>query len=92
MYITHACIYLDYSEILQGIWGPWSVWNACPAMCGKVGVQVRSRSCQSQTLSCSGPKVEGRSCNGPECPRAGKRRFVEVSSYSVFLAVLLYSH
>ncbi|CAL8403985.1 unnamed protein product [Boreogadus saida] len=60
----------DYSEILQGIWGPWSVWNACPAMCGKVGVQVRSRSCQSQTLSCSGPKVEGRSCDGPECPRA----------------------
>ncbi|XP_017259797.1 cartilage intermediate layer protein 1 isoform X2 [Kryptolebias marmoratus] len=52
---------------IQGTWGLWSGWSPCPALCGQVGVQLRYRSCQSQSPSCSGPKIEGKPCNGPEC-------------------------
>ncbi|KAM4631295.1 cartilage intermediate layer protein 1 [Polymixia lowei] len=58
----------DTSATAQGAWGPWSDWSPCPALCGQVGVQVRSRNCQSQSLPCSGSKLEGKACNGPECP------------------------
>lgn len=52
-----------------GAWGPWSDWSSCPAGCGQVGVEVRSRICQAQ--ACSGPTVEGRPCKGPDCPGTG---------------------
>ncbi|KAM6943584.1 cartilage intermediate layer protein 1 [Xenentodon cancila] len=52
---------------IQATWGPWSDWSPCPALCGQVGVQLRHRTCQSQSLPCSGPKIEGKPCNGPEC-------------------------
>ncbi|KAM7406054.1 hypothetical protein PAMP_000458 [Pampus punctatissimus] len=53
---------------IRNNWGPWSDWSPCPALCGQVGVQIRSRNCQSHLMPCSGPKVEGKACNGPECP------------------------
>uniref|UniRef100_A0A3B4FG74 Cartilage intermediate layer protein n=1 Tax=Pundamilia nyererei TaxID=303518 RepID=A0A3B4FG74_9CICH len=52
-----------------GTWGPWSDWSPCPALCGQVGVQLRHRNCQSDSLLCSGPKLDGKACNGPECPK-----------------------
>ncbi|MEQ2264654.1 hypothetical protein XENORESO_015422, partial [Xenotaenia resolanae] len=52
---------------IQGTWGVWSNWSPCPALCGQVGVQLRHRSCQPQSLTCNGPKIEGKPCNGPEC-------------------------
>lgn len=57
---------------IQGTWDLWSVWSTCPALCGQVGVQVRTRTCQSQSTPCTGPKVEGKECNGPECPKTGE--------------------
>ncbi|XP_027870488.1 cartilage intermediate layer protein 1 [Xiphophorus couchianus] len=51
----------------QGTWGLWSNWSPCPALCGQVGVQLRYRNCQSQSVTCNGPKIEGKPCNGPEC-------------------------
>ncbi|KAM9409605.1 cartilage intermediate layer protein 1 isoform 1-T2 [Pholidichthys leucotaenia] len=53
---------------VEGIWSPWSEWSPCPALCGQVGVQLRYRTCQSQSLPCSGSKLDGKACNGPECP------------------------
>uniref|UniRef100_A0A8C9TK15 Cartilage intermediate layer protein, nucleotide pyrophosphohydrolase n=1 Tax=Scleropages formosus TaxID=113540 RepID=A0A8C9TK15_SCLFO len=57
---------------VQASWGPWSDWSHCPAQCGQVAVQVRSRSCNSHShhweQQCSGLTVEGRVCKGPECP------------------------
>ncbi|CAB1435800.1 unnamed protein product [Pleuronectes platessa] len=53
----------------QGTWGPWSDWSPCPASCGEVRVQLRSRNCRSHSVPCSGPKVEEKICNGPECPK-----------------------
>ncbi|KAA8595716.1 hypothetical protein FQN60_011007 [Etheostoma spectabile] len=59
----------DNSVNIQGDWGPWSDWSPCPALCGQMGVQLRSRNCQSRSMPCSGPRVEGKACNGPECPK-----------------------
>lgn len=71
--VEYCSIFLtDNSVNIQGTWGPWSDWGPCPAPCGQVGVQIRSRNCQSRSMPCSGPKVEGRPCNGPECPRTGE--------------------
>lgn len=56
----------------QATWGPWSDWSQCPALCGQIGVQLRSRSCQSHSSLCMGPKVEGKECQGPECPELGR--------------------
>ncbi|XP_028999494.1 cartilage intermediate layer protein 1 isoform X2 [Betta splendens] len=58
----------DNSVNIEGTWGPWSDWSPCPALCGQVGVRLRSRHCLSGSVPCNGPKVEGKSCNGPECP------------------------
>ncbi|KAM6979618.1 cartilage intermediate layer protein 1 [Aplochiton taeniatus] len=55
----------------KGTWGPWSDWSRCPALCGQVGVQVRSRNCESQSLTCSGNTVEGKACEGPQCATTG---------------------
>ncbi|XP_019722917.1 cartilage intermediate layer protein 1 isoform X1 [Hippocampus comes] len=51
----------------QDIWSPWTDWGPCSALCGQVGVQIRSRSCSSPSLLCNGPKVERKECHGPEC-------------------------
>ncbi|XDV18327.1 hypothetical protein PO909_024040, partial [Leuciscus waleckii] len=51
------------------IWGPWSDWSVCPAQCNQVATQHRSRSCKSTSKQCNGQTVEGRSCQGPPCPR-----------------------
>ncbi|XP_068173906.1 cartilage intermediate layer protein 1 [Antennarius striatus] len=59
----------EKSVNIQAIWGQWSGWSKCPALCGQVGVQLRSRICLSQSMPCIGPKVEGKECNGPECPK-----------------------
>lgn len=59
---------------IQGTWGPWSDWSPCPALCGQVGVQLRHRNCQSDSLLCSGPKLDGKACNGPECPKTGEKK------------------
>ncbi|TNM91034.1 hypothetical protein fugu_003323 [Takifugu bimaculatus] len=42
---------------IQGTWGLWSEWSPCPALCGQVGVQTRSRTCQSRSTPCTGPMV-----------------------------------
>ncbi|XP_076855483.1 cartilage intermediate layer protein 1 [Brachyhypopomus gauderio] len=52
----------------HGVWGPWSDWSLCPAQCGQVAVQVRSRSCRTQSRQCEGATVENRQCKGPACP------------------------
>lgn len=62
----------DNGVNIQDTWGPWSDWSSCPALCGQVGVQLRSRKCQTRSMPCSGPKVEGKACNGPECPKTGE--------------------
>lgn len=67
----HSCL-TGNSVNIQGTWDLWSVWSTCPALCGQVGVQVRTRTCQSQSTPCTGPKVEGKECNGPECPKIGE--------------------
>ncbi|XP_034047443.1 cartilage intermediate layer protein 1 [Thalassophryne amazonica] len=59
----------DNSVNIQAMWGLWSEWSACPALCDQVGVQIRSRTCQSRSMTCTGPKVEGKACSGPACPR-----------------------
>lgn len=61
---------------IQGNWGPWSDWSPCPALCEQVGVQLRSRICQSRSMPCSGSKVEGKACDGPECPQPGELSLV----------------
>lgn len=72
--LTVTCTFYptDTSVNSQGTWGPWSDWSQCPALCGQVGVQVRSRTCKSHSLPCSGPTLEGKACNGPECPEIGE--------------------
>ncbi|KAK2853962.1 hypothetical protein Q5P01_006623 [Channa striata] len=57
----------DNSVSIEGIWGPWSDWSSCPALCGQVGVQLRTRNCQSPSVPCTGSKVEAKPCKGPEC-------------------------
>ncbi|XP_053722400.1 cartilage intermediate layer protein 1 [Synchiropus splendidus] len=52
----------------EAVWGPWSDWSPCPALCDQVAVQIRTRSCKSRSTPCTGPKVEGRACSGPSCP------------------------
>lgn len=66
----------DNSMNVEGTWGPWSDWSPCPALCGQLGVQLRTRNCQSYFTSCTGPKVEGKGCNGPECPKTGELELV----------------
>lgn len=62
----------DNEVNIQGTWGPWSDWSPCPALCGQVGVQLRTRNCLSPSVPCSGPKVEGKSCNGSDCTKTGE--------------------
>ncbi|XP_041931008.1 LOW QUALITY PROTEIN: cartilage intermediate layer protein 1 [Alosa sapidissima] len=61
----------DNSAVVKGAWGPWTGWTECPAKCGQVAVQMRSRTCNSKPnqrgQQCNGPTVEGRQCRGPEC-------------------------
>lgn len=52
---------------VEGTWGPWSDWSTCPALCGQVGMQLRSRNCRTSSVPCIGSKVEGKECRGPEC-------------------------
>lgn len=59
----------DNSVIIQGTWGLWSDWSPCPALCDQVGIQLRSRNCQSRSTPCNGPRVEGKECRGSECPK-----------------------
>ncbi|KAF6738098.1 Cartilage intermediate layer protein 1 [Oryzias melastigma] len=60
----------DSSETMEGTWGPWSSWSPCTALCGQVALQRRYRSCHSPLVTCSGPKIEEKPCNGPECIHA----------------------
>lgn len=62
----------DISVKVEDLWGPWSDWSPCPALCGQASVQIRSRNCQSPLLPCVGPKVEGKACSGHECQKTGK--------------------
>ncbi|XP_034758119.2 cartilage intermediate layer protein 1-like isoform X1 [Acipenser ruthenus] len=53
-------------------WAPWSGWSECPASCGQQAVQVRTRTCSTQSQQqgeeqCHGRTVEGRMCKGPPC-------------------------
>ncbi|XP_077374534.1 cartilage intermediate layer protein 1 [Festucalex cinctus] len=52
---------------VKDIWSPWSDWGPCAAVCGQVGVQIRSRSCSSRSMLCNGPVVERKECHGPDC-------------------------
>lgn len=66
-------LYVDKSPaVVKGAWGPWTDWTECPAQCGLIGVQMRSRACNAKPhlreQQCNGPTVEGRQCKGPECP------------------------
>ncbi|XP_077385988.1 properdin-like isoform X1 [Festucalex cinctus] len=54
---TEACVNLPHCAV-DGAWGPWSAFSACPVTCG-VGVEVTSRSCDSPA-----PKYGGRPCDG----------------------------
>lgn len=62
----------DDSVHPQGTWGLWLEWSPCPALCGQVGVHARSRTCQSRSTPCTGPRVEGKHCSEPECPKPGQ--------------------
>ncbi|XP_061887002.1 cartilage intermediate layer protein 1 [Entelurus aequoreus] len=55
------------SLTLQDTWSSWTDWSPCSALCGQVGVQIRSRICNSHLRYCNGPKVERKECQGPEC-------------------------
>ncbi|XP_017314239.1 cartilage intermediate layer protein 1 isoform X2 [Ictalurus punctatus] len=58
----------DTKPETQGTWGQWSDWTPCPAQCGQVAAQVRSRTCTTQSRQCNGLKMESRQCKGPICP------------------------
>ncbi|KAF5904401.1 cartilage intermediate layer protein 1, partial [Clarias magur] len=51
----------------QGLWSQWSDWSLCPAQCGQVASQIRSRTCTTRSTQCNGVKVESRQCKGPRC-------------------------
>ncbi|XP_068603437.1 cartilage intermediate layer protein 1 [Brachionichthys hirsutus] len=59
----------EKSGDIPATWGTWSDWSRCPAPCGWVGVQLRSRICPSLSAPCIGPKVERKECNGAECKK-----------------------
>ncbi|XP_077413135.1 properdin-like isoform X2 [Vanacampus margaritifer] len=72
---TEACIDLPHCAV-DGAWGPWSAFSACPVTCG-VGVEVSDRSCDSPPLKhggrpCDGDHRRTRLCNTKKhCPVDG---------------------
>uniref|UniRef100_A0A4W4GPW5 Ig-like domain-containing protein n=1 Tax=Electrophorus electricus TaxID=8005 RepID=A0A4W4GPW5_ELEEL len=67
-YVVRFLCPVDKQPESPGVWGPWSAWGLCPAQCGQVADQVRSRTCKTQSRWCIGSSVEGRQCKGPTCP------------------------
>uniref|UniRef100_A0AAY4DII0 A disintegrin and metalloproteinase with thrombospondin motifs 6 n=1 Tax=Denticeps clupeoides TaxID=299321 RepID=A0AAY4DII0_9TELE len=67
-------------QIVDGGWGPWSLWGECSRTCGG-GVSSSMRLCDSPAPSgggkhCLGERKRYRSCNTDPCP-AGSRDFRE---------------
>ncbi|XP_061701488.1 properdin-like isoform X3 [Syngnathoides biaculeatus] len=56
---SEACADLPHCAV-DGAWGPWSSFSACPVTCG-VGLEVSRRSCDSPA-----PERGGRPCPGDE--------------------------
>uniref|UniRef100_A0AAY4BU61 Thrombospondin 1a n=1 Tax=Denticeps clupeoides TaxID=299321 RepID=A0AAY4BU61_9TELE len=64
---------------VDGGWGPWSPWNACPVTCGG-GVQMRNRLCNDPAPKHGGKECVGKAkdtqlCNKQDCP-IGKPFFI----------------
>uniref|UniRef100_A0AAY4BS59 Thrombospondin-1 n=1 Tax=Denticeps clupeoides TaxID=299321 RepID=A0AAY4BS59_9TELE len=60
---------------VDGGWGPWSPWNACPVTCGG-GVQMRNRLCNDPAPKHGGKECVGKAkdtqlCNKQDCPIDG---------------------
>nr|DBA25392.1 TPA: hypothetical protein GDO54_012926 [Pyxicephalus adspersus] len=58
--------------LLDGGWGPWSLWSSCSSSCGD-GIQTRRRKCDNPTpqnggRGCMGSEEQQRQCQGPTCP------------------------
>ena len=56
------------------VWDDWSDWQPCPVTCGSgVGVQLRTRSCNTTEVACQGPNRETQNCTASPslpCPTA----------------------
>ncbi|ETE64962.1 Thrombospondin-1, partial [Ophiophagus hannah] len=60
---------------INGNWGPWSPWDACPITCGG-GIQKRSRLCNNPEpkfggKDCIGDATATQMCNKQDCPIDG---------------------
>ncbi|XP_073488988.1 LOW QUALITY PROTEIN: SCO-spondin-like [Aquarana catesbeiana] len=58
--------------VLDGGWGPWSLWSSCSSSCGE-GIQTSRRKCDSPApqnggRTCMGGEEQQRTCQGPTCP------------------------
>uniref|UniRef100_A0A8C4PWQ4 Thrombospondin 1 n=1 Tax=Eptatretus burgeri TaxID=7764 RepID=A0A8C4PWQ4_EPTBU len=60
---------------VDGLWGPWAPWDACPVTCGG-GVHHRERLCNNPAAQyggkdCIGKRRESQMCNKQQCPIDG---------------------
>ncbi|XP_068091514.1 SCO-spondin-like isoform X2 [Hyperolius riggenbachi] len=68
----HILCTADPRCVLNGGWGPWSLWSSCSSSCGD-GLQTRTRKCdhpapQNGGRNCTGDNEQQRHCRGPDCP------------------------
>ncbi|KAL8625611.1 hypothetical protein ACOMHN_043886 [Nucella lapillus] len=67
-YVAGCCCCCKTTE--GPYWRPWSPWSTCSASC-EGGHQHRDRTCQLPQIgnkSCSGDKLQNRTCNTQHCP------------------------
>uniref|UniRef100_A0AAY4BV54 Thrombospondin-1 n=1 Tax=Denticeps clupeoides TaxID=299321 RepID=A0AAY4BV54_9TELE len=79
---------------VDGGWGPWSPWNACPVTCGG-GVQMRNRLCNDPAPKHGGKECVGKAkdtqlCNKQDCP-IGKPFFICLFEHAncIYLGIFL---
>ncbi|KAM5157512.1 SCO-spondin-like [Mantella aurantiaca] len=68
----HLLCTSDPACVLDGGWGPWSLWSSCSSSCGD-GIRSRRRECDSPAVqnggrSCMGDEEQQRICREPVCP------------------------